>query len=68
MKNGERYVCREEIDPDQPESEEGIVAKFMDNSSLAIPSLRAENVRALIMDLESVDDARSVAAAFSGAA
>ena len=68
MKNGERHVCREAIDPDQPESEEGIVAKFMDNASLAMSAERAEKIRSLILDLESAADAQSITHALTGGA
>jgi 2-methylcitrate dehydratase PrpD len=66
LKNGERLAHREQINrgaADNPVSDAGIVAKYMDNARLAIPEAQAARVRDAILGLDAMADVRSLAAA-----
>jgi hypothetical protein len=68
LKNGERLQHREPINrgaADNPVSDAGIVGKYMDNAQLAIPAAHAEKVREMILALDAVHDARTLAFALS---
>jgi 2-methylcitrate dehydratase PrpD len=68
LKNGERLRHREPINrgaADNPVSDAGIVGKYMDNAQLAIPAAHAEKVREMILALDAVHDARTLAIALA---
>jgi 2-methylcitrate dehydratase PrpD len=60
MKNGKQISQREDIGPDDPATEEQVVAKFMSNTRAVLSPARAEAVRAMVMNVENLPDARTL--------
>ena len=68
LKNGTRFAHREPINrgaADNPVSNAGIVAKFMDNVQLAATPAYASDLCAMILNLDALDDARVLARALA---
>lgn len=68
LKNGERIAHREPINrgaADNPVSDQGIVEKYMDNAQLAVPRAHAENAADIILRLDSLEKARTLARALA---
>jgi 2-methylcitrate dehydratase PrpD len=63
MRDGRELRQREEILPDEPASEESIVAKFMNNVSMIIGQPRADELCAMILSIEDEPDSRRLASA-----
>jgi len=66
MKNGEQISRREDIGPDDPATEAQVVAKFMSNTKAVLSPARAEAVRAMVMDVENLPDARALTELLGG--
>jgi 2-methylcitrate dehydratase PrpD len=66
MRNGAKYKCREQVVPDEPASEAAIVDKFLNNAQLCMPLTRAEKLRDMILDVESLANTRMLAAELAG--
>ena len=63
MRDGRELRQREEIRPDEPASEESIVAKFMSNVSMIMGQPRADGLCAMILSIEDEPDSRRLAGA-----
>lgn len=66
MKNGVEYKCREQVVPDEPAPEAAIVEKFMNNAQLCMPAARAEKISGMILNVETLDNTRALAAQLAG--
>lgn len=66
MKNGNEISQREDIGPDQPASEAEVVAKFMNNTKAVLSPARAEKVRDMIMNIDDLDDVRTLTRLLGG--
>jgi len=62
MKNGAEFKCREQVVPDEPAPEEAIIDKFMNNARLFMPAARAETISKMILNVETLDNTRVLAA------
>ena len=66
MKNGEQISQREDIGPDDPATEEQVVAKFVSNTKAVLSPARAEAVRAMILNVEHLPEARTLTRLLGG--
>jgi len=66
MKNGATFQCREQIVPDDPAPAEAIIGKFMNNAQLRMTADRAARIRDSILDVESLENTRSLASSLAG--
>jgi 2-methylcitrate dehydratase PrpD len=66
MKDGRELRRREVIDPDRPESNAEIVAKFMDNARMVMPEARAAAIRDRLLAIEDESDTRALARMLAG--
>ncbi|MGZ5257364.1 MAG: MmgE/PrpD family protein, partial [Burkholderiales bacterium] len=57
--DGRTLSKRENILPDEPATDEQILAKFMDSTTSAMSVARARRIRDAILDIEKVEDLRS---------
>ena len=62
---GAMHRRREQIVPDEPASEGAIVSKFMDNVGPVAGAERAGRIRDTVLNLDALDDTRSLAALLS---
>ena len=65
LKNGTKLRERNEINPDEPATEEAIVQKFFANAEMAVNRARADKVKALILALDDQPDMQSVVRALA---
>ncbi|HEX2825902.1 MAG TPA: MmgE/PrpD family protein [Burkholderiales bacterium] len=65
LRDGAKLRQREEIKPDEPASEEAIVAKFMANADMVMDRARAEAIAERILTLEAQPRAEEVARALA---
>jgi 2-methylcitrate dehydratase PrpD len=64
-REGQTHSKRENIVPDEPAAEEAIIAKFMDNTAPITSQERAARIRDVVLDLETLTDARALTALLS---
>jgi 2-methylcitrate dehydratase PrpD len=65
-RQGQEWRQREIIHPDQPESNEAIVEKFMENARVAMPEHRAIAIREMILAIEEENDPQRIARSLAG--
>ncbi|MCC6531122.1 MAG: MmgE/PrpD family protein [Burkholderiales bacterium] len=65
-RDGAEHRQREVIDPDHPEANDAIVAKFMDNACLVMPEERASAIRDRVLAIEREADASRIVSALAG--
>lgn len=66
LKDGSELRGREHILPDEPASNEAIVAKFMDNAQLVMSEARARKIRDMVLAIEDEKQARRITHALGG--
>jgi 2-methylcitrate dehydratase PrpD len=66
LKNGETLTQRENILPDEPAPAEAIVEKFLQNTRRMLSAERAKGIMELILNIESLDDVRTLTRALGG--
>jgi 2-methylcitrate dehydratase PrpD len=66
LKDGTRHGRRERILPDEPAGDEAILEKFMDTATSVMSVARARRIRAAILDLERLQDARALTQMLAG--
>ncbi|HYF20538.1 MAG TPA: MmgE/PrpD family protein [Ramlibacter sp.] len=66
MNDGRVLRARNEIRPEEPASNDAIVAKFLDNASMAVSAARARELCDLILGIERQPDAAVVLRALGG--
>lgn len=60
MKDGRQLSRRENILPDEPAGDEAILDKFMDTAASVMSAARARRIRSAILDLERLENTRSL--------
>ena len=66
MKDGRTLSRRESILPDEPAGDEAILEKFMDTAASVISASRARRIRDAILDLERLEDTRTLTRLLGG--
>lgn len=60
LKDGREFSRRESILPDEPATADEIIEKFDNNAQSVMPAARAQSLREVILDIESIPDAGRV--------
>jgi 2-methylcitrate dehydratase PrpD len=66
LRDGRKLSKRESILPDEPATDDAILEKFMDTATSVMSVSRARRIRDAILDIERLEDTRSLTAMLSG--